>query len=284
MILVKVGLGFLDWIGLVKKRERMAEVILHVYDVTNSGSEKTNNTILNINKIFKDTIGLGGIFHSAVQVYGEDEWSFGFCEHGTGVFSCPSGKNPMYTYRERIVLGKTSFSIFKVNQILRELSREWPGSDYDLLAKNCNHFCDEFCERIGVPKLPGWVNRFANAGDAAMEIAGNTAFRFRQAKTEIVSASKVAYRFLVGVTSSNGSAPESPANSNTGVPRFQASWFKNLITNGAKPSGTEVDDQDEDVLLQRQLSKQGSDPLSWQNSQQEPELPPLHRNFRHTSS
>ncbi|KAG6743342.1 hypothetical protein POTOM_054296 [Populus tomentosa] len=308
----------------------MTEVILHVYDVTNSGSEKTNNTILNINKIFKDTIGLGGIFHSAVQVkfpsisgvvygkpqacaqtesidvlcvqcdkallsivssqvlnyavYGEDEWSFGFCEHGTGVFSCPSGKNPMYTYREKIVLGKTSFSIFKVNQILRELSREWPGSDYDLLAKNCNHFCDEFCERLGVPKLPGWVNRFANAGDAAMEIAGNTAFRFRQAKTEIVSASKVAYRFLVGVTSSNGSAPEAPANSNTGVPRFQASWFKNLITNGAKPNGTEADDQDEDVLLQRQLSKQGSDQPSWQNSQQEPELPPLHRNFRHPSS
>ena len=46
----------------------MTEVILHVYDVTNSGSEKTNNTILNINKVFKDAIGLGGIFHSAVQV------------------------------------------------------------------------------------------------------------------------------------------------------------------------------------------------------------------------
>ncbi|KAL3568527.1 hypothetical protein D5086_031178 [Populus alba] len=317
----------------------MTEVILHVYDVTNSGSEKTNNTILNINKIFKDTIGLGGhlpqrrsveseicgfwfwfwfqylnksliygLNYCVVKfpsisgvVYGKPDACaqtesidvlymekmnglLGFCEHGTGVFSCPSGKNPMYTYREKIVLGKTSFSIFKVNQILRELSREWPGSDYDLLAKNCNHFCDEFCERLGVPKLPGWVNRFANAGDAAMEIAGNTAFRFRQAKTEIVSASKVAYRFLAGVTSSNGSAPESPANSNTGVPRFQASWFKNLITNGAKPSGTEVDDQDEDVLLQRQLSKQGSDQPSWQNSQQEPELPPLHRNFRHPSS
>lgn len=89
------------------------------------------------------------------QVYGEDEWSFGFCEQGTGVFSCPSGKNPMYTYRECIVLGSTNCSIFKVNQILRELSREWPGSSYDLLAKNCNHFCDEFCERLGVPKLPG---------------------------------------------------------------------------------------------------------------------------------
>ncbi|PPR96856.1 hypothetical protein GOBAR_AA23812 [Gossypium barbadense] len=240
----------------------MAEVILHIYDVTNSGSDKTNNTIVHINKIFKDRIGLGGIFHSAIQVYGDDEWSFGFCEQGSGVFCCPSRKNPLYTYREFMVLGRTNSSIFKVNQILHELSREWPGTSYDLLSKNCNHFCDELCERLGVQKLPahwqmakffniGWVyrfantgdaaiemaentalrtvtrcfnvpihfvisnskgcrqvsilqgpvNRFANTGDAAIEMAENTALRFKQAKTEIVSASKVAYRFLVGVTS-----------------------------------------------------------------------------------
>ncbi|KAK3037226.1 hypothetical protein RJ639_030119 [Escallonia herrerae] len=236
----------------------MTEVILHIYDVTNSGSDKTNNTIVQINKIFKDGIGLGGIFHSAVQVpsspsisiYGDDEWSFGFCEEGTGVFSCPSRKNPMYTYREFIVLGTTNFSIFKVNQILRELSREWPGHSYDLLSKNCNHFCDEFCERLGVPKLPGWVNRFANAGDAAAEIAGNTAFRLRQAKTEIVSASKVAYRFLAGVTS-NG-APDSTGNSSRGIPRFQSTWFRNLVSAGPKPPGSsELENGDEDFLQRK---------------------------------
>lgn len=75
------------------------------------------------------------------------------------MFSCPPTQNPMYTYRECIKLGKTSFSIYKVNQILRELSREWPGHSYDLLSKNCNHFCDAFCERLGVPKLPGnWIS------------------------------------------------------------------------------------------------------------------------------
>ncbi|XP_059456125.1 deSI-like protein At4g17486 [Corylus avellana] len=231
----------------------MTQVILHIYDVTNSGSDKTNNTILHINKIFKDGIGLGGIFHSAVQVYGDEEWSFGYCEQGTGVFSCPSGKNPMYTYRESVVLGETNSSIFKVNQILRELSREWPGNSYDLLAKNCNHFCDEFCERLEVPKLPGWVNRFANAGDAAMEVAGNTALRLRQAKTEIVSASKVAYRFLLGVANNAGGSPESPGNSNRGTPRFQGTWFKNLVTTGAKPSSSsEIENQDEDRRRQQQ--------------------------------
>ncbi|GAV76301.1 DUF862 domain-containing protein [Cephalotus follicularis] len=258
------------------------EVILHIYDVTNSGSEKTNNTIMQINKIFKDGIGLGGIFHSAVQVYGEDEWSFGFCEQGTGVFSCPSGKNPMYTYRESIVLGSTNCSIFNVNQILRALSREWPGSSYDLLSKNCNHFCDELCEKLGVPKLPGWVNRFANAGDAAMEVAGNTAVRLRQAKTEIVSASKVAYRFLVGVTSNTGLDPDSPGISNRGTPRFQSTWFKNLITSGAKPStSSELENQDEDVLGQK--GKQDSELLMQQNSQWQDSELPLRLNSRHDS-
>ncbi|KAL6972036.1 hypothetical protein U1Q18_031719 [Sarracenia purpurea var. burkii] len=249
----------------------MTEVILHIYDVTNSDSDKTNNTIVQINKIFKDGIGLGGIFHSAVQVYGDEEWSFGYCEQGSGVFSCPSGKNPMYTQRECIVLGKTNFSKSKVNQLLRELSREWPGYSYDLLSKNCNHFCDEFCERLGVPKLPGWINRFANAGDAAVEIAGNTALRLRQAKTEIVSASKVAYRFLVGVTSNSAIALESPANSNRGIPRFQSTWFKSLVSNGAKPSSSsELEDQDGAMIRQLQPQKREDD-----------EEAPLRQNSRH---
>ncbi|XP_060203716.1 uncharacterized protein LOC132631961 [Lycium barbarum] len=230
----------------------MKEVVVHIYDVTNSGSDKTNNTIVQINKFFKDGIGLGGIFHSAVQVYEDGEWSFGFCEQGTGVFSCPAGKNPMYTYRECIVLGNTNHSKSEVNQILRELSREWPGQSYDLLAKNCNHFCDEFCERLGVEKLPGWVNRFAHAGDAAVEIAGTTAFRLRQAKTEIVTASKVAYRFFAGVASNNSVAPDSPGNSDRGTPRFQANWFKNFITTGAKPSSSDLENHSEEMLGQQQ--------------------------------
>ncbi|KAI4340895.1 hypothetical protein MLD38_025689 [Melastoma candidum] len=105
----------------------MTEVILHIYDLTNFGSEKTNNTIMQINKIFKDGMGIGGIFHSAIQ-------------QGSGVFSCPPGQNPMYTYRDRIVFGTTEFSIFKVNEILRELSREWPGHTYDLLSRNSATF------------------------------------------------------------------------------------------------------------------------------------------------
>ncbi|GAA0169396.1 hypothetical protein Leryth_020296 [Lithospermum erythrorhizon] len=228
----------------------MAEVILHIYDVTNSGSDQTNTTIMQINKIFKDGIGIGGIFHSAVQVFGADEWSFGYCEDNTGVFSCPARENPLYTYRESLVLGKTDCSLLKVNQILRELSKEWPGRCYDLLSKNCNHFCDEFCERLGVPKLPGWVNRFAHAGDAAMDIAETTALTFRQAKTEIVSASKAAYQFLVGVSSAE--CPSSPEDSTRESSALQSAWFPNFTSIGAKPSSSSNVQSADDVELRPQ--------------------------------
>ncbi|KAL2920746.1 hypothetical protein RDABS01_012237 [Bienertia sinuspersici] len=250
----------------------MTDVVLHIYDVTNSGSVKTDSTIVQINKFFKDGIGFGGIFHSAVQVHGDDEWSFGYCEQGTGVFSCPATKNPMYTYREHIVLGQTNLSVFKVNQILRELSREWPGFSYDLLAKNCNHFCDELCERLGVPKLPGWVNRFAHAGDAAAEIAGNTAYRLKQAKTEIVSASKVAYRFLAGLSPNAQVSPDDP-NPNRNASRFQVSWFKNLIPAGDKPSTSSVLEGPNQEVIQQQRQQEESDEAT----------APLRQNPRHGS-
>lgn len=96
------------------------------------------------------------MFFLFVQVYGDDEWSYGYyCEQASRVFSCPSTKNPMYTYREKIILGKTDCTIFTVDQILRDLTREWSEYTYDLFSKNCNHFCDVLCHRLGVPKLPG---------------------------------------------------------------------------------------------------------------------------------
>ncbi|CAM6125884.1 unnamed protein product [Calypogeia fissa] len=175
----------------------MAEVLLHVYDVTNSMNVKANTAIVQLNKLMRDGMGVGGIFHGAIQVY-EEEWSFGFCEHGSGVFSCPPKQNPMYTYRETVPLGRTTLSPLVVNQILTEMSREWQGCTYDLLSRNCNHFCEVFCARLGVQKLPLWVNRFAKTGDAAVDIAGNTMERLKQAKDEVVTAGRVAYRYIFG--------------------------------------------------------------------------------------
>eukprot|EP00245_Coleochaete_scutata_P000513 TRINITY_DN1061_c0_g1_i1.p1 TRINITY_DN1061_c0_g1~~TRINITY_DN1061_c0_g1_i1.p1 ORF type:complete len:286 (+),score=44.53 TRINITY_DN1061_c0_g1_i1:337-1194(+) len=196
-----------------EKKGEAAKVLLHVYDVTNSGNPKTNQAILNINRVMRDNLGIGGIFHGAVEVYGE-EWSFGYCEIGSGVFSCPSKRNPMYTFRETVPLGTTLLDPAQVRQVLIELSREWPGRSYDLLGKNCNHFCDAFCQKLGpnVGRVPLWVNRFANAGDVAVEVAGQTIDQIQRMQSNISYTAKYAYRYLFGATSdsevSEGSASE----------------------------------------------------------------------------
>ena len=132
----------------------MAKVSLHVYDITNSPSERTNNSIIQINNIFKDGIGVGGIFHGAIEVFGE-EWSFGYCERGSGVFSCPPHSNPMYTYRDTIELGVTALDQQRVAVVLTDLTQCWEGRHYDLLQRNCNHFCDELAQSLGAGKIPG---------------------------------------------------------------------------------------------------------------------------------
>merc|ERR1740121_67762 len=36
--------------------------------------------------------------------------------------------------------------------------------DYDLLHRNCCHFCEELCLRLGFGPLPPWVTKLAAAG------------------------------------------------------------------------------------------------------------------------
>ncbi|CAM6009170.1 unnamed protein product [Sphagnum balticum] len=239
------------------------EVVLHVYDVTNSESGRTNSAIRRLNKILRDGIGIGGIFHGAIQVC-DKEWSFGYCENGTGVFCCPPAMNPMYTHRESIVLGHIFLSRRQIGQILLELSEEWNGSSYDPLSRNCNHFCDALCERLGVQKLPLWVNRFANAGEAAVEAAGNTMEKLRQARAEVVTASRLARRFLFSscTTSTTGVTPNlwlrniATSSRNSRRIGFSRNSSQQLLRNRSLSSG--INRQTEDNRLVKQCRDSSS--------------------------
>ena len=57
---------------------------------------------------------LGGVFHGGVEVNGK-EWSYGYCEKGSGVYHCVPRENPMYAYRESVTLGATTQSPAEVS-------------------------------------------------------------------------------------------------------------------------------------------------------------------------
>eukprot|EP00930_Biecheleria_cincta_P088733 TRINITY_DN77990_c0_g1_i1.p1 TRINITY_DN77990_c0_g1~~TRINITY_DN77990_c0_g1_i1.p1 ORF type:complete len:302 (-),score=47.11 TRINITY_DN77990_c0_g1_i1:14-880(-) len=136
-------------------RQGPTPVTLQIYDVSG------NAAIKNVNQIFR-VMGTGA-FHAAVEVYGQ-EWSFGYTPDGSGVFSCPPRGCTAHSYREPVPMAETDMSEREVQALLVQLADEWPGKDYDLLRKNCCHFSDEFCRRLGVGSVPAWVTNLAGAG------------------------------------------------------------------------------------------------------------------------
>lgn len=145
------------------------EVVLHVYDVvaaaTPSGGATGNGSsgngsagaaaapaaqgpapITRLNDLTRALFGgVGGVFHGAIQFgTGDYEYSFGYCERGSGVYHVRARANPMYTYRESVPLGRTALDERQVAAVLRRMREEWQGQSYDLLSRNC------WCVGLGV--------------------------------------------------------------------------------------------------------------------------------------
>lgn len=90
------------------------KVLLHVYDCTTTASGASSPAIARLNAVTRE-LWLGGIFHGAVELeHTGREWSFGYCPEGTGVYDCPAKVNPLYRFRESIVLGSTCLSLSQV--------------------------------------------------------------------------------------------------------------------------------------------------------------------------
>eukprot|EP00930_Biecheleria_cincta_P083764 TRINITY_DN73271_c0_g1_i1.p1 TRINITY_DN73271_c0_g1~~TRINITY_DN73271_c0_g1_i1.p1 ORF type:complete len:612 (-),score=123.29 TRINITY_DN73271_c0_g1_i1:46-1881(-) len=134
-------------------------VWLHIYDVKES-VEWVNNLIRPAG---------AGAFHAAVEVFGM-EWSFGYSsEEKTGVYSCYPRSNKQHKYRESVAMGGTPLAPVLVSEILGQLAREWPGQSYDLLLRNCCHFSDALCRRLGVGPAPAWMTALASAGASLVD-------------------------------------------------------------------------------------------------------------------
>merc|ERR1712187_666183 len=62
-----------------------------------------------------------------------------------------------------------------VQALLVSLHQKWRGTSYDILERNCCHFCDHFCLQLRVGHIPTWVQSLAAAGAMLRSIAGFSA-------------------------------------------------------------------------------------------------------------
>ncbi|KAJ4718606.1 DeSI-like protein [Melia azedarach] len=108
-------------------------------------------------------LGLG-VYHSGVQVHGV-EYAFGAHEYPTtGIFEGEPKQCEGFTFRKQILIGKTDKGPAQVRAVMEDLAEDYKGNAYNLISKNCNHFCNDACIRLTGNPIPSWVNRLARIG------------------------------------------------------------------------------------------------------------------------
>ncbi|XP_073103838.1 deSI-like protein At4g17486 isoform X1 [Elaeis guineensis] len=93
------------------------------------------------------------------------EYAYGAHEHATtGIFEGEPRQCPGFVFRKSILIGRTDLGPRDVRALMEELATEYTGNTYNLISKNCNHFCNEACLRLTNKPIPRWVNRLARIG------------------------------------------------------------------------------------------------------------------------
>lgn len=70
---------------------------------------------------------------------------------------------------------------------------EWQGFAYNVLTKNCHHFSQALCERLGVGPLPAWLNGLATTGAEIAELVDgvDSGYDGGEALAELLSHAKL---------------------------------------------------------------------------------------------
>jgi hypothetical protein len=170
-------------IQLPSERSPGFAVYLHIYDVSREEGIRRLNTVLAHRR---SPLKFGGVFHTGVEVNGK-EWSFGFSfqQNVPGVQSGVPKAHPDHTYRQTYQMPwTTQLSPEEITAVIADLREEYPGNDYDILRRNCCHFADDFVQRLGAGRVPGWVCRLARLGaqvDRALQAARGRSWSKQQA-------------------------------------------------------------------------------------------------------
>ncbi|PWA44934.1 hypothetical protein CTI12_AA521950 [Artemisia annua] len=132
---------------------------------TKAGSVPVYLNVYDLTSINEYAYWLGlGVYHSGVQVHGV-EYAFGSHEQATtGIFEGEPKQCEGFTFRKRILIGWTDMNLTQVRKLMQELAKDYKGTSYNLITKNCNHFCNDLCIKLTGSSIPSWVNRLAKIG------------------------------------------------------------------------------------------------------------------------
>ncbi len=102
---------------------------------------------------FSGILGLIGVYHSGVEINGV-EYAFAGV---TGVYECRPGDYG--TILKRIHIGISQLTNRQLDALIFGLRHQFPGDEYHIVLKNCNHFSDSLIKTATGNGIPAWINR-----------------------------------------------------------------------------------------------------------------------------
>eukprot|EP00756_Hemistasia_phaeocysticola_P035430 Hpha_TRINITY_DN16584_c0_g1::TRINITY_DN16584_c0_g1_i1::g.132850::m.132850 len=111
-----------------------------------------------------EAVGVGGIFHSGVEINGVEYAYGGGSAEKTGVWR-QTPKVPPQGYPHLVAAVPVGWVVTpqrSFDRVLRRLEQEFRQPDYDLAGRNCNHFAAALCYRLLRRHIPEWVNAAAD--------------------------------------------------------------------------------------------------------------------------
>lgn len=98
------------------------------------------------------------LVHGVEYAYGSHEYS------STGIFESEPKRSDGFAFRKQILIGFTEKNRRGVRRVMEDLADDYKGISYNLITKNCNHFCNDACVRLTGNTIPRWINRLARIG------------------------------------------------------------------------------------------------------------------------
>jgi len=125
------------------------KVLLNVYDLSPSND-------------YLFPIGMG-LHHTGVEITGRE---YSFASEG-GIYESPPKQAPGARFRCQLELGTFDGGTQELHRALDELRHHGgfgSGASYNLVTKNCNHFCNALVHQLLRRPIPAHINRLANVG------------------------------------------------------------------------------------------------------------------------
>lgn len=149
------------------ERPRRWRVRVHVYQLVGDRTQRLCKSV-----------GVGGVYHTGVEVGGV-EYGYGCHDEScTGVWKQLPKQLPRDFARGQAVhtsvieMGEAVLTQRELQNVLLQLMAEFPGNEYSILHRNCNHFTVELCQRLVHRAPPEWINSAAHKGAAVQRAVG----------------------------------------------------------------------------------------------------------------